>query len=203
MKHTFKFPQALFLLVAVSMTLLSVNIHARSNGPAQNGLGDRTGSPLSSSTCSLCHGGGSFDAVTVIRVFDESGSAVNEFIAGDTYMITVEVTNGIGSPDGYGFQLTLLDELNETIGIFSTPSAGSGLVNLSNQVIWEHTQTDVLNSFTVLWDAPAKESTVTIYAVGNAVNNNGGTSGDSPSASASFSADIIFPAEWIFLNGFE
>ncbi len=136
-------------------------------------------------------------------MIDELGDTVTEFTAGETYMITVEVTNSSGSPTAYGFQLTLLDELNETIGAFSMPSVGSGLVNLSNQVIWEHTTPSNSNQFTVLWDAPAVETSVTIYAIGNAVNFDGGTSGDNPSASASFTADITFPAEWIFFNGFE
>ena len=134
---------------------------------------------------------------------DEFGSPVVNFIAGETYMISVDINPSSGSPAAYGFQLTLLDGMNKTIGTFSTPSVGTGLVNLSNQVIWEHTTPSLSNGFTVLWDAPAVETTVSIYAVGNAVNDKCNTRGDSPSASAFFSADITYPAEGRFVNSFE
>ena len=193
-----------FFLTVAAMTIISGNLDARSTGPALNGLGDRTGSPLSSSTCSACHSGGSFGTVEAnISVVDILGAPVFNFVAGETYMITVEITNGSGSPNAYGFQLTLLDDANQTIGAFSIPSAGSGFVSLSNQILWEHTSPSASNTFTVLWDAPATTTTVDIYAVGNAINGNGGTSGDSVSATAFFSGELTIPAEWIFANGFE
>lgn len=191
------------LLVATAMTIIPVELQARSSGPALNGLGDRTGSPLSGATCAACHSGGSFTVEALISVVDLSGSPVESFVAGETYMITVLADTTSGSPNAYGFQLTLLDDTNKTIGAFSTPSAGSGLVSLSNQVIWEHTTPSASGIFTVLWDAPVATSSIDIYAIVNAVNGNGGTSGDMPSATALFSAELDLPADWIFVNGFE
>ena len=117
------------LLVATAMTIIPVELQARSSGPALNGLGDRTGSPLSGATCAACHSGGSFTVEALISVVDLSGSPVESFVAGETYMITVLADTTSGSPNAYGFQLTLLDDTNKTIGAFSTPSAGSGLVS--------------------------------------------------------------------------
>ena len=41
-----------------------------SGGAGSGGLGDRTGSPLSSGTCTACHSGGAFNASLAIQVFD-------------------------------------------------------------------------------------------------------------------------------------
>ena len=166
------------------MIMIPNMLHANSNGTAHNGNGDRTGSPISSGTCANCHSGGSF-------------------VAGETYMITVEVTNTMGSPSAFGFQLSLLDSENNFIGIFSMPSTESGVYNQFNQYFWENTASSTSNTFSVLWDAPVLMTTVNIYAASVAVNGTGGTAGDQPSIGASFSAELALPAEWIFANGFE
>jgi hypothetical protein len=190
--------------ITVAMTIMTADSAANVGGTALNGNGDRTGSPIASGTCAVCHSGGSYGTVAaVITVTDVMGAPVTAFVAGETYMIAVEVTHTSGSPGGYGFQLTLLDSNNDYLGAFSVPSAGSGLFGPNNQGFWESNTSNVTNSFTVLWDAPAVNTTVGIYVSGLAVNVNGSTSGDSSSLGESFSAELSIPAEWIFANGFE
>ena len=204
MTHFLKYCNNLVLSLAATMIMIPNMLQANSNGTAHNGNGDRTGSPISSGTCANCHSGGSFGAVeTIISVVDLSGAPVISFVAGETYMITVEVTNTTGTPSAFGFQLSLLDSENNFIGIFSMPSTESGVYNQFNQYFWENTASSTSNTFSVLWDAPALMTTVNIYAASVAVNGTGGTAGDQPSIGASFSAELALPAEWIFANGFE
>lgn len=116
---------------------------------------------------------------------------VTEFIAGETYTITVEITSSNGTPAGFGFQATVLDGSNNFIGSFSSPSAGTGVVATGGRDYWEQSATSVVNNtFSINWTAPAAMTTVTIYAAGIAANGNGGTSGDSPTAGASFAASL-------------
>lgn len=190
-------------LASATMILTPAELQANNSGTAHNGNGDRTGSPLASGTCGICHGGGSSgDVAANISVVDMSGP-VTSFVAGETYMITVDVTHTAGTPSAFGFQLTLLDSDNDFLGMFSTPSVGSGLYSQLNQDFWESTTSSSSNTFTVLWDAPTATTTVNIYATGLAINENGGTSGDNASPGAIFSAELSIPAEWIFADGFE
>ena len=201
MTHLLKHLYILALFIATTaLTITPTDSQANASGTAHNGNGDRTGSPIAIGTCANCHSSGSYGTVeAVISVVDMSGP-VSSFVAGETYMITVEVTHTSGSPSAYGFQLSLLDSENNFIGTFSTPSSGSGVYN---QSLWESTTPSASNTFTVLWDAPTAMTTVTIYATAAAVNGTGGTSGDNASVSASFSAELSIPAEWIFADGFE
>ena len=67
-----------FLLSAFALIVLQ----SRSGGAAANGLGDRTGSPLSSSTCSACHSGGSFSPAFTTVVKDAGQNPVTSYTPG-------------------------------------------------------------------------------------------------------------------------
>ncbi|MDG1333377.1 MAG: T9SS type A sorting domain-containing protein [Crocinitomicaceae bacterium] len=162
-----------------------------SGGAGNGGLGDRTGSPLSSATCSQCHSGGSFNASVSVDVFDPiAGMSVSSYTAGNSYEVTYTVT---GNANAYGFQGTVLTQTNAAGGSFATPS-GAQVVTISGRPYLEHVSGSSLSGvFQTIWTAPAAGSgTVTFYGIGLGVNQNGGTSGDAVSApfSSSLTEDV-------------
>ena len=78
-----------------------------SGGRAAGGQ-DKTGSPVSSGTCSGCHSGGSFGASVAATLKDVGGNVVTSYVPGDTYTLEIQVSNSTGSPAGYGAQAVAL-----------------------------------------------------------------------------------------------
>jgi len=148
----------------------------RSTGPAANGLGDVTLSPLSGGTnCSSCHSGGSFTPVIQVVVTDLSGNPVSAYTPGQTYMLGVQVSGGTRK----GFQLVALRGANLQAGSFSAPQGGSQLITLSGRTYFEHNTPSASGMWAATWTAPPSgQGTVTFYFSGLATNFNGATSGD-------------------------
>lgn len=161
----------------------------RSNGAAQMGLGDRTGSPIggSGSSCANCHSGGSFNPTITINVLDGGGNSITSYTPGDTYTIEYTVTAGSGSPAGYGMQGLAVDAAENAAGNLNSVNTANTQITASAGVQYlEHSSISVSGVFSADWTAPtAGTGLVSIYARGLAVNANGGTSGDQASASVS------------------
>lgn len=160
---------------------------ANSNGRATQTNTGNTGAPGESATCSNCHSGGAYGPVNVsIQAFIQGTSTpVTSYTPGATYDMRVTVQAGMGSPNGYGFQMTCL-----TLGN-NTPLAGySNLAsNVKQKAVTIGTyagrtyveQNGVTNNnqFNMSWTAPAAGTgTVRFYAAGNCVNLSNNTSGD-------------------------
>lgn len=164
-----------------------------SGGPGTGGLGDRTGSPLSSSTCSACHSGGSFNVSVSIDVFDPAlGASVTSYVPGTAYEITYTVT---GNASAYGFQSGALTNSNGAGGAFSQSSANSQVVDISGRPYLEHDNgPSATGIFQALWTAPAANSgDVTFYTIALGVNQNGGTSGDNISTPIAVTLTEVVP----------
>ena len=152
-----------------------------SGGAGNGGLGDRTGSPVSSGTCAACHSGGAFNVSVAVDIFDPiAGMSVSSYVPGNTYELTYIVT---GNASAYGFQGTALTPSNAAGGAFTSPS-GAQIVTISGRPYLEHVSGPSASGvFQTLWTAPASGSgTVTFYGIGLGVNQNGGTSGDAVSS---------------------
>ena len=129
-----------------------------------------TGSPGDSgSTCTQCHGGGSYATTgTITTNIPVSGYALNT-----NYTVTVSFTGGSGSKRG--FQLTAEKLGGTKVGNF-TAGSGSQVFNSGKTVA--HTSNNV-SSWTFTWTSPStNQGAVTFYAALNATNGNGGSSGD-------------------------
>jgi hypothetical protein len=150
-----------------------------SGGPGSGGLGDRTGSPLSSATRAQCHSGGSFGASISMQLLD-GGVPVTSYTAGTTYTIEYTVA---GTSSGFGFQGVALTSTNTAGGSFSAPSAGSQTVTIAGRSYVEHLGLSSNGNFQATWTAPAANSgSISFYGIGLAANSNGGTSGDQVTA---------------------
>lgn len=159
------------------------NIMLRSTGPAANGLGDRTGSPISSGTCSACHSGGAYSPSITLNITDNLGNPVTSYIPGAEYNLTFTVNNSSGTPGGYGMQATALLASNAAAGTFSTPSSNAQIIPVSGRSYFEHNIRSTSPTFTSKWTAPvAGNGPITFYFIGNSVNGTGGTGGDTPTA---------------------
>jgi hypothetical protein len=158
------------------------NLMFRSTGPAFNGLGDLTGSPVSGGTCTNCHGGGSYSPSISLIITDNLGNPITNYVPGVEYNLSFSISNSSGTPAGYGMQATALFTNNTAAGTFSTPSSNAQIIPVNGRSYFEHNIRSTTSTFTSKWTAPsAGNGAVTFYFVGNAVNGSG-TSGDTPTA---------------------
>ena len=138
---------------------------------------DFTGSPVSAGTCNNCHNGGNFSPTPQIEVLD-AGVPVTQYIPGQAYTVRLTI-NSSNFPSGFGFQLVSLDGANNDGGLFGIAPSGTRTIKVSNRTYFEHSQRQGVNQWEIPWTAPSNGTgDVSMFAVGNAVNANGGTSGD-------------------------
>lgn len=132
----------------------------------------------------MCHGGGSFNSSTTIKLLDSGSSEVTEYIPGETY--TLQMTINHTGATGFGIQSVALFDDNSTAGAWATIGSTVKLSTLNSRTYGEQTSTSSSNVFEFEWVAPvAGSGNVTFYANGVAANNNGGTSGDELAAGGS------------------
>jgi hypothetical protein len=163
MKRKFTFIYPLFSLILLASLFISY----------AGGRDDEyAGAPNDFGACDGCHGGG-----------DPTGNVTlsnvpNRFIAGQTYALTLTIQHAAALRGG--FQIVATNgTTNAMVGSF-TASTGMRLNNVSRL-----TQSTPRNfssgsvSWTFNWTAPSSNTPrVVFYYAGNAVNGDGGTSGD-------------------------
>jgi len=122
---------------------------------------DVNGRAMSGTSCGSCHG--SQNSATTVLL---SGLPAS-YVPGQTYPLTFTVTNSTNAYAGCN--------IAATAGTFS---AGTGTKIKSSQITHTSPQAAVSNTttFTCTWTAPLTGASVTINAVGNAVNNDGNAS---------------------------
>lgn len=197
MKYTFLFSP--FLLVSGAYLWMSA-----SAGVADVQMQDRTGSPVSSNACNMCHQGASFNVTTNLQLIDQNGSVVTQYEPNSLY--TVKATINAPNASHFGFQITGLDEGNNGIGEWTPITSGTKKVILNNRPYFEQNSALGTNVFESEWLAPGVGSgNVTFYGSALAVNRNGTASGDTY---ASFDDLVITEATGLSVkeisnNGFE
>jgi len=156
----------------------------RSGGPAAILGADKTGSPLSTSTCTQCHGPSNANTTINIEVKNSSNVIINEYVPGDSYTIEVTVSNPLFN--GYGMQMVALNSTNSQAGTITSTSANTQVSVLSGIQYLEHSSIGIgtgTYTYTATWIAPSLGSgTLTLYGIGIGVNDNGNSQGDQSSA---------------------
>jgi hypothetical protein len=196
----------------------SLAVLSNSGGRASTAGQGNTGAPGDQSlggqplTCasSSCHGIGSptgLQAGLTIDLFDLDGNPVGSdgYMAGQMYEARVSVEVLSGSPSGYGFQLVCLNgETGQnagSAGTWSDPAANVKIAGANGRSYAEHNGVSNSNVFSVMWTAPVQNAeTVSFYACGNAVNNNGNSGGDAGACatlevSRNTTTSVIRPAD--------
>lgn len=139
-----------------------------------------TGSPVSSGTCSNCHSGGT--GTTNVNIQATPTFVNGTYTPNTNYKIQIFVQNQ--NYNHFGFACEILDSLNQDAGTMSNPGTGTKIVNApSGRKNATHSAPKSgtgSTSFEFDWLSPTN-GRVNFYIGANAVNNNFGTSGDSPS----------------------
>ena len=139
---------------------------------------DATGSPLAGRTCASCHVGTSLGTETNIQLRDVNGRPQSEYIPGQQYSVELSYTT-TSAASAFGMQAVILDGQNGQAGQIGAPPAGTRVRQRSGIDYIDHSQRLQGDTIAFDWTAPAAGTgDVSIYAVINAVNSNGGTSGD-------------------------
>ncbi len=172
------------ILIPFGAIVASVMLLGNSGGRAASGGRGATGAPGETTTCSGCHMGGTAPTVT-LTLLNSASTAVTSYMPGADYTIRFNLTSSTAS--GFAFQmLGLLDAGNVDPKGFS--DAGTNNYKLTtltsnSRTYAEHDGVSTMPTFNVTWKAPvAGSGPLTIFAVGNAVNGNGGTGGDGVAA---------------------
>ncbi len=159
----------------------------RSSGNAVAGE-DRTGSPLSSATCTFCHSSaGTFtDVASTISIKNSNNEEVTSYTPGESYTIELEISTN-GSPAGYGGQLTILDKDDKMAGdLVSTSTSNTQISTIGSVEYLEHSGRNSAGKLTAKYTAPTQGTgNITIYAIGLAANGTG-SSGDNVSPAITF-----------------
>lgn len=165
------------VLVVITLICFSGGLIAHKTGVVTNQQKDRTGSPVSQAQqCGQCHTNGNFGTTINLRLKDQSGNMVTEYLGGENYTFEVEL-NGSGS--GYGFQAVALLAGNVNAGNFTVNSPNAKIMTLNNRKYAEQVTRSTTGLFVMNWQAPtAGSGTVNFYAAGNCVNANNTSSGD-------------------------
>lgn len=165
------------LLYFIGVSLLAILLLSGTLGSGGSN-GKFTGSPLDGQTCTACHS--SYEATEVSWIstnIPESG-----WVPKQTYTIELKGENATASL--MGFEITAENEA-EKAGTFTYPENGTmkWASGSKNRVTHTKTGTALVNgeaNWNVEWHAPDTDmGTVSFYAVFNAANGNGNTSGDS------------------------
>lgn len=204
MKHFYSISaikNGLFIVAFIGLSALFQNFNAHKpsvhispmftpkvNGPANMGVGDRTGSPVGGGqACMECHSGGSYSPTLAITVKDGDNMIVDSYLPGETYTLEYTVSAGVGSPAGYGLQSLLLSAAAgnaEAGNVNSVSSSNTQISEDEGHQYIEHLGTSTSGIFTAEWTAPAIGfGVINIYGRGLAVNGTGNTSGDQQTSS--------------------
>ncbi len=158
-QHLVKLNSLIFLLLLSGLTYTAIAWSAGKTGQTQDGC--------------TCHG--SANSSTKVTLTSGSGSFTVD--PGSTTKFTVAIDNSSMSKAGMNVGVKTSETGGSNIG---TLAAGSGTKIQSGEVTHDGEQS--LNSgkfdFTFDWTAPATHGEYWIRGVANAVNDNGGTSGD-------------------------
>ncbi len=144
-----------------------------------SGIAGKTGSP-GETTCSQCHSGGT--GTTTVLIGSVPEFTTNQFVPGQSYQITVYVSNTNYTKFGFGCEI--LDQATSTnTGTMNISGPNVQFITASNgRKNAVHTAPYSAPSgaaaFTFYWTAPNTTNNIVIYAAGNAVNGNGTTIGD-------------------------
>lgn len=169
-KKVLKHP--LFFIGFALFLLANSSSHPTSNGGYTGAPGD--------GVCSQCHGGNnpSFNGTISID------GVPSTIMTGQTYQITVTVSNPNGNANEAGFQIVALTSSNTNAGNMTNPSASSVVKTSATKKYFGHSPSVPFTgsndlTWTVDWTAPASGTgDITFYGGAILANGTGSSSGD-------------------------
>jgi hypothetical protein len=174
------------LCVAICALSNSDGRAAGANRGNSGAPGDEMNTNGTPRTCQSCHNPGPITCALSISLLDENSDPVTQYMPGKEYIARVQINSTSAGVNGYGFQMIALKKIGNTDlkGFKDMGVNGYKLSTIQNGRIYaEHSGVSASNTFDVQWVAPVVGTgSVNFYASGNAVNNNGLTSGDGASS---------------------
>lgn len=176
-----------------------------SSGPALNFNAGYTGSPYDNlgQTCNTCHYGGSYSPSVTIQLLNGT-TPVTSYTPGTNYTVRLTLNAGTGTPQRYGFQMWAMrtTALN-SVNTWGTMPAGTHSYPATNgRTYVEHGQKLTSNIINIPWTGPAAGvGSITFYAAGNFVNNDGSTYGDQAAASSLVVPVTPLALTWLYFRG--
>ncbi len=187
------------IIFTVILAMLYIALSSDIDGAAHHGHGNVTGSPSGSAghcQTSSCHGGNSSLNVVQLQVTDTATTLpITTYNALQTYLVTLtgDATAVTTALPGFGFQASAVLGNHTQAGTFVIPSTLTGSIHtypcgattvVEHSLVLSPTATGSNKySISFYWTAPPPASdSVTFFAMLNAVNRDGGSSGDHPNA---------------------
>jgi Secretion system C-terminal sorting domain len=179
----------------LSLTALGLIFLNNSGGASAARNQGYTGAPVKGSnsnepTCNSCHTGGSYNVSGKLEAFDSTGTtAVTSYQPSKVYTLRLTVSNTVGTPGGYGFQMIDLFKSDSTNvkGFLANDKQATNVgtnATTAGRVYAEQNAVLTSNIINVKWRAPvAGKGIVSFYGIGNAVNKGGSSGGDNPTSS--------------------
>ena len=169
-----------------------------------------TGGPFENggATCSNCHGGGIYNPTVSLSLLDASTNIpATTYLPGAAYILRMNITPAAGTPQ-FGFQITSVkqsDNSNLNTWGSSFPTNVNNVVGYSSGRNYiEHNARLASGIINIPWTAPSTGfGEVTFYGVGNAVNANGGTSGDNAANTVLTIPQAVVPITLLSFTGKE
>lgn len=143
---------------------------------AAGALAGLTGAP-GEGTCTQCHGGQVQDGSNEnIFKISKNGVEATEYTPGETYDLTLEMTS---NPPKKGFEITVLNESNAFVGVFSAGPNTQVKTGGSRKYVTHTGSGNAPDGWSWSWTAPAEISgELRFYIAANKANGNGSSSGD-------------------------
>lgn len=187
------------IIFAAFLALLYITLSSDIDGPAHHGHGDITGATTGvAGHCQTgsCHGGNNPLTVVQLQVIDTTTMLpTTTYRPFHTYLVSIkgDATAVSTTLPGFGFQASAVLGNHTLAGSYTIPTALARNIHTyacGATTVVEHTATLLpdttgVNKYSVefYWTAPAPfTDSVTFFALLNAVNGNGGKSGDYPNA---------------------
>lgn len=173
------------LLGLISLFSFAEGYATKNNGGITTAPGDLVKMNGDKETCAKCHSGNQYGSTVEVYITDTDNHNILGYDPGASYKVHVKINHTTGTPAGYGFQMVGLIDKDDT-GLQNFTGFGSNVQEVQGilgRKYYEHKGVSNSNEFVMDWVAPNNGAgSVTFYAVGNAVNNNGANSGDGPSS---------------------
>ncbi len=187
-----------FVVILFSV-FLYITLSSDVDGPAHHGHGDVTGAPSGTTghcQTSSCHGSNSSSLIAQLQVIDTTTMLpITQYHQGQTYLVklTGDATSITTNLPTFGFQVSAVTGNHHLAGTYTIPSTSTGQLHTypcGATTVVEHSTplaqtTSGTNKYATqfYWTAPATFSdSVSFYSLLNAVNGDGGSSGDHPNA---------------------
>jgi len=187
------------VVLSLILGMLYITLSSDIDGPAHHGHGNITGSTtgaIGHCQTSSCHGANNPLTIVQLVISDTSTMLpITTYNALQTYLVTItgDATAITASLPGFGFQASAVLGNHTQAGTYTIPTSLASSIHTypcGATTVVEHSVrlspiTTGVNKYSIqfYWTAPPPASdSVTFYALLNAVNGDGGSSGDNPDA---------------------